>query len=68
MGKSCGKDMILYEMLESGKDILQLALEKLFNLVLTNGKIPDPWCISYVKPLHKGGSKKDPNCYRENPL
>ncbi len=55
--------MILYEMLESGKDILQLALEKLFNLVLTNGKIPDPWCISYVKPLHKGGSKKDPNCY-----
>ncbi len=46
VGKSCGDDMILNEMLKSGKDILQLALEKLFNLVLTNGKIPDPWCIS----------------------
>ena len=63
-GKSCGDDMILNEMLKSGSQVLGPAIQKLFNLVLTSGSIPDPWCISYLIPLHKGASKSDPNNYR----
>jgi len=63
-GKSCGEDMILNEMLKASKDIIGPALVKLFNHVLICGVLPDPWCLSFIKPLHKGGSKRDPNCYR----
>ena len=63
-GKSCGEDMILNEMLKSGKDILSPALVKLLNLVLCTGKTPTSWDTSLLKPLHKGGSLSDPNCFR----
>ena len=64
LGKSCGEDMIVNEMLKSGKDILSPALEKLFNLALCSGKTPASWDGSLLKPLHKGGSVNDPNCFR----
>ena len=62
--KACGDDMILNEMLKTGEPILNPTLVKLFNLVLISGNIPDCWCVSYLIPLHKGGSKSDPNCFR----
>jgi ribosomal protein L22 len=63
-GKSTGPDMISYEMLKCGQNILLPALAKLFNIVLNSGYFPDMWNISAIKPLHKKGSFFDCNNYR----
>ena len=37
---------------------------KLFNLVFSNGIYPIKWGTSYIIPLHKSGSKYEPDNYR----
>ena len=64
LGKSPGFDSISNEMLlcllESNPEILC----KLFNSILRNPHAIEKWSISMINPLHKSGSKMDPDNYR----
>ncbi len=64
LGKSCGEDQILNEMLKCGRDITLPIIYKLFNSVLQAGEYPTLWSGAWLKPLHKGGDTTDPNRYR----
>ena len=46
--------------LESRPDILK----KAFNTILRNPKSIEKWSISMINPLHKSGSKMNPDIYR----
>ena len=63
-GKSTGKDGTLNEMirclLKTHPDIIL----KLFNTILTSGLPVLPWNTSIFSPIHKKGSKMDPDNYR----
>ena len=63
-GKACAADLISNEMLKAGGDTMLPVLNKLFNLVFTFGMFPTLWSGSWLKPLHKGGDRSDPNKYR----
>ena len=63
-GKACGIDLITNEMLKASSSLLLPALNKLFNMVLVSGHYPSAWSSSWLKPLHKGGDRTDPNRYR----
>jgi hypothetical protein len=39
-------------------------LTKLFNFIFNKGNFPKIWSKSILVPLHKKGSKADPNNYR----
>ena len=62
--KSAGTDLIINEMLKSSIDVMYPTLLKLFDLLLRHSYIPEEWGLSLLKPLHKGGSTQDPNCFR----
>ena len=62
--KACGHDSIRTEMLKHSTPELQLALLKLFNLVLQAGCFPENWSWGLISPIHKSGDKLDPNNYR----
>ena len=51
-------------MLKSASHVLTKLLAYLFNLIMSSGHFPKQWCESHIVPLHKGGSKDDPNNYR----
>ena len=60
--KSSGPHSLTYEALESTTHSTAPLLKKLFNDILSNGKIPDVWMSSYQLPLYKGkGTLKDPH-------
>ena len=63
-GKAPGIDGIIIEMLKSSAHITEPYLRHLYNAVLTTGKFPKQWCQAVIAPLHKKGSKSDPNNYR----
>ncbi len=63
-GKSCGPDSITNEMLKCGGDVFHDVITKLFNRVLQSGSYPTIWTKSFITPIHKSGSKSDPNNYR----
>ena len=64
LGKSPGFDSISNEMLlcflESNPELIQ----NLFNSILHNPRAIEKWSISMINPLHKAGSKMDPDNYR----
>ena len=39
-------------------------LKRIFNSILSNPRIIEKWSISMINPLHKSGSKMDPDNYR----
>ena len=63
-GKACGIDLVSNEMLKASSSLLIPALNKLFNMVLASGQYSSAWSNSWLKPLHKGGDRTDPNRYR----
>ena len=62
--KACGPDGILNEMLKNTNKKFQLAILKIFNLVLSVGYFPDIWNHGLITPIYKNGDKFDPNNYR----
>jgi hypothetical protein len=74
--KACGVDGILNEMIKYTDNKFQLAVLKLFNIILSSGIFPNIWNQGLITPIHKSEDKFEPNNYRdmrqqqpwENPL
>jgi len=64
VGKSPGPDMILSQFVKSSKDITVPIMTIMFNHIFNTGIFPDDWADSVICPLHKSGSRSDPNNYR----
>ena len=62
--KSTGHDGICKEMIKASTPCLTDLLTNTFNLFLSKSQIPKSWCIGVTSPIHKKGSKSDPNNYR----
>ena len=62
--KACGVDGILNEMIKYTDHKFQLAILKLFNIILSSGIFPNIWNQGLITPIHKSGDKFDPNNYR----
>ncbi|XP_039287770.1 uncharacterized protein LOC111047670 [Nilaparvata lugens] len=63
-GKAAGPDRISNEELKAGgKKVIEI-LTRLFNLCLTNGKIPEIWLKANLLLLFKKGDKKEVKNYR----
>ena len=63
-GKSPGFDSISNEMLQCLLQARPDILKKIFNCILNNPRVIEKWSISMITPLHKSGSKMDPDNYR----
>ena len=63
-GKKWGADLISYEMLKCILEYKSSLLLKTLNYVLTNNVTAYEWFISIIAPIHKKGSKMDPDNYR----
>jgi len=63
-GKAAGIDGVVVEMLKSSSHTIVPFLKHLYNAVLTSGNFPAQWCQAVLVPIHKKGSKSDPNNYR----
>jgi len=58
------RSRIRREMLKQTLDITLPYLNRLFNNILLTGHFPQEWCESIITPVHKKGSKSDPNNFR----
>ena len=63
-GKATGMDRISNEMIKASLPYMQQAYLKLFNMILSAQCIPSIWCKSIITPIHKSGSKSDPENFR----
>ena len=63
-GKSTGRDGILNEMIRCLLNTHPDVILKLFNVILSSGMPVLPWDTSIFSPIHKKGSKMDPDNYR----
>ena len=63
-GKAVGVDNLSNEMISCLIELYPELILKLFNSILSSGDIMPEWVISYIVPIHKGGSKSDPSNYR----
>ena len=63
-GKAVGCDNLSNEMIVSLLEVSPEVILKLFNLILNSSDIPPDWIISFIVPIHKGGTKSDPSNYR----
>ena len=63
-GKSSGIDGISNEMISSLLKTTPKAILTLFNTILQSGKPIATWSTSIISPIHKKGSKGDPDNYR----
>ena len=63
-GKSPGTDLVLNEMLKTGKDVLTKPLCILFNNIIENGVYPKKWNCSIITPVFKGGNSSELNNFR----
>ena len=64
LGKSSGFDSISNEMLLCLLEVRPEIIKMLFNSILKHPRAIDKWSISMINPLHKSGSKMDPDNYR----
>ena len=62
--KSPGPDGVCLEMYKHTIHIILPFLNALFNEIFENGDFPAQWSQSIITPIHKKGSKLDPNNYR----
>ena len=62
--KAAGTDKIIGEMIKTGQEVLTPCLTKLFNSIFTSRQYPQEWNQGIITPIHKKGSKLDPNNYR----
>ena len=62
--KAPSLDNILYEYFKTSQDIIDPALELLFNYILDTDEYPSSWSKGVIIPLHKKGDTSDPNNYR----
>lgn len=63
-GKAPGFDSISKEMLQCFLEVRPDILKRVFNSILKNPCTIEKWSISMINPLHKAGSKMDPDNYR----
>ena len=54
-GKSCGPDLICYEIIKNSSSVLLTALAKFFNLILDTSLYPQKWNHSFIIPIFKSG-------------
>ena len=62
--KSPGPDGIHPRLLKEVYQEISYPLTKLFNMSLTEGKVPEPWKIAQISAIHKKGPKELPSNYR----
>ena len=62
--KAVGEDCMMTELLQEGGDAILFWLEKLFNICLSELKVPNTWCNANTILLFKKGDKKDIKNYR----
>ncbi len=62
--KAEGSDSISNEMIKNSPKIIIDVIFKFVNLCLNKSLIPKSWCLDLINPIHKEGSKDDPNNYR----
>ncbi|MEL6931234.1 MAG: reverse transcriptase family protein, partial [Cyanobacteria bacterium J06600_6] len=63
-GSAPGPDGITYEMIKEGGDTMIRLLIKFYNMLLSNGELPNEWKVAHIIPIHKGGSKSRCENYR----
>ena len=63
-GKAVGMDRISAEMIKASVDQLLPVYDKLFNSIFRQGFYPTIWKESFIVPIFKSGSHKDPSTYR----
>ena len=61
--KACGIDGILNEIIKYTDHKFQLAILKLFNIILSSGFFPNIWNQRLITPIQKSGDKFVPNDY-----
>jgi hypothetical protein len=62
--KSQGSDQIPSIVLKNCAEVLAVPLSQLFQKSLNSGELPMDWLDSLIHPIHKKGSKSDPQNYR----
>ena len=62
--KSPSPDGISSDLLKYTSTAIIPYLVKLFNEVFTTGIVPESWGENIIVPIHKKGSRSDPNNYR----
>jgi hypothetical protein len=62
--KATGLDGIGSRLLKAASPVLSIYLTSIFNSSLSTGYVPKCWKTKRVSPIHKNGSKTDPNNYR----
>ena len=63
-GKSPGIDGLSIQFIKTSSQHLVPYLVELFNMFYDSGYFPPEWTTSILAPIHKKGSKDDPNNYR----
>ena len=63
-GKAVGIDRLSAEMIKASVGQLLSVYEQLFNYIFRKGVYPHNWKKSFIVPLFKSGSCKDPSNYR----
>ena len=68
--KSAGIDLIMSEHIKSTWHFMGPVYEKLFNIKLDSGALPEVWSVGFIKPIYKKkkkkkkGEKSNPENYR----
>ena len=63
--KSSGIDLVMNEHIKSTFHIMGPIYEKLFNIILDSGVLPEVWSVGLIKPIYKQkGEKTKPENYR----
>ena len=63
-GKTPGNDLIPNELLKAGEEVLSETITILFNSILNSSTFPKKWAYGMIIPIHKKGSKSEPENYR----
>ena len=64
VSKACGPDGLSARILRECANELAVPLCKIFRMSVRKGIFPEQWAEANIVPVHKKGSRKDPNNYR----